>query len=71
MTNDALDPGPLGNYPHWPRRPDGSLDPARMPTGITRVRRGGKVYVIDQTPRTPTGEPIEPPPLPPPPGGNP
>lgn len=21
MAEDALDPGPLGNYPFWPRRP--------------------------------------------------
>jgi len=70
MANDALEPGPAGTYPHWPRKPDGSPDPARMPTGITghRIRKGprkGQTVVIDQTPRKPDGTPIVPPTIPP------
>lgn len=63
MPHDALDPGPGGDYPHWPRRPDGTPDPERMPTGQHRQpdpENGGRV-LIDVTPRTPEGEPIVPP----------
>jgi hypothetical protein len=68
MTRDALDPGPEGNYPYWPRRPDGT--PAgkglaattpeeeaaeeRMPTGVHR--QDG--HLVDLTPRFPDGSPI-------------
>lgn len=31
MANDALDPGPNGDYPYMPRNADGTLDTARMP----------------------------------------
>ncbi|WP_104062734.1 hypothetical protein [Arthrobacter sp. 4R501] len=31
MANDALDPGPNGDYPYMPRNPDGTLDTVRMP----------------------------------------
>ncbi len=68
MPHDALDPGPLSDYPHWPRRPDGTPDPARMPTGEHRQpdrSRGGQRVKIDVTPRTPEGQPITPPTLPP------
>lgn len=70
MAEDALDPGPDGTYPHWPRTADGTPDPERMPTGQTRHRiregeRRGEVVSIDQTPRDPNGAPIEPPDLPP------
>lgn len=66
MPNDALDPGD-GTYPHWPRRPDGSPDPERMPQGVTRQRGpDGKVRVIDLTSYDrETGKPIVPPTLPP------
>ncbi len=57
MPNDALDPGPNGDYPHWPRLPDGSSDPVRMPTGL-RWQDG---VLIDVTPRHPDGTPIVPP----------
>lgn len=81
MAEDAFDPGPLNNFPHWPRRPDGR--PAgiglpvttpeeqeaeeRMPTGTRkhRVPGTGEVVFIDLTPRHPNGEPIVPPDLPP------
>jgi hypothetical protein len=77
MPNDALDPGPKGDYPHWPRRPDGR--PAgiglpvttpeereaeeRMPTGMHKQRTpAGRVVDVDLTPRdNETGEPIVPP----------
>jgi hypothetical protein len=79
--NDALDPGPSGDYPHWPRRPDGKPagmgHPAttpeeeaaeeRMPTGEHRQKVPGtnERVLTDQTPRHPDGSPIEPPDLPP------
>ncbi len=66
MTRDAFDPGPNNNYPHWPRRPDGSPDPARMPTGVHRqkVPSTGRRVKVDQTPRKPDGTPIVPPTIP-------
>lgn len=65
VARDALDPGPAGNYPNWPRLPDGTPDPDRMPTGVTRQRvRGGSVRV-DVTPTDPQGRPIVPPTIPP------
>lgn len=65
--NDALDPGPNGDYPHWPRKPNGEPDPARMPTGLhpQHVVETGERIVTDQTPRTPDGTPIVPPTIPP------
>jgi hypothetical protein len=79
MPNDALDPGPLGNYPHWPRRPDGrpagiglpATTPEevaaeqRMPTGTHRQKLPdtNRRVEIDVTPRDQTGEPIVPPDL--------
>lgn len=65
MAVDALDPGPNGDYPNWPRLPDGTPDPARMPTGLT-TQDG---VPIDLTPRAPDGTPIVPPTIPP--GGSP
>jgi len=59
MAEDALDPGPLGDYPHWPRRPDGTPDPERMPTGTRRQRTpDGRVVVIDETPRYGVDHPL-------------
>jgi hypothetical protein len=60
---DALDPGPDGDYPAWPRRPDGTPDPQRMPTGVHRQRdpRTGERVAVDVTPRRPDGTPIVPP----------
>lgn len=65
MADDAFDPGPDGTYPYWPRLPDGSPDPARMPTGLRRIRRSGEVLIVDVTPRDPDGVPINPPTIPP------
>lgn len=63
MPRDALDPGPDGTYPAWPRKPDGTSDPVRMPTGVHPQRTPkGRVVDVDLTPRdNETGEPIVPP----------
>lgn len=68
MARDAFDPGPLNNYPYWPRKADGTPDSARMPTGVTTQKdpTTGKSVRIDLTPRTPDGVPIVPPTIPPP-----
>lgn len=68
MANDALDPGPDGTYPWWPRNPDGTWDAVRMPTGVHRQRdrATGETILIDLTPRHPDGTPIIPPGLIPP-----
>jgi hypothetical protein len=60
---DALDPGPDGDYPDWPRRSDGTPDAERMPTGKHRQRdpRTGRRVLVDVTPRKPDGAPIVPP----------
>jgi len=59
MARDALDPGPNGDYPHWPRKPDGSEDPERMPRGVYRQRTpDGRVVLTDQTPRHPVDDPL-------------
>lgn len=70
MAHDALDPGPNGDFPFFPRLPDGS--PAwsdrcpvgylgsRVPRGVTTVVRDGQRFIIDQTPRHINGEPINP-----------
>ncbi len=78
MANDALDPGLDGTYPFWPRKPDGTENPERMPRGLypQRSQGSGKFVITDQTPRYPVddplgraGQPIVPPVIPP--GGNP
>lgn len=72
MATDALDPGPDGSYPFWPRdaagRPLTSDTDAQaagagtyMPTG---VRQHGD-RLLDLTPTGPDGQPITPPTLPP------
>lgn len=71
MANDALDPGPDGTYPYWPRNPDGSPDMERM-AGLRREARAG---LIDVTPRfgpehPQAGQPIVPPTIPPGGGGS-
>ena len=76
MAVDALDPGPNNDYPHFPRRTDGSPAwsdspatdgvPVVGPDGIARapmprgVRRQDGV-LIDVTPTGPGGAPINPP----------
>lgn len=59
MANDALDPGPNGDFPWWPRNPDGS---SRMPFGLRRHRApDGSEHLIDITVRDPvTGAPLGP-----------
>ena len=70
MARDALDPGPDGDYPYWPRRPDGSPDPERMPTDPHWQRTPtGELVLVDLTPRHRDGAPITPPNRPP--GGTP
>lgn len=65
--NDAIDPGPDGVYPHWPRKPDGSWDEERMPTGEHwQLMPDGTYTRVDLTPRDGAGEPIVPPGLTPP-----
>lgn len=56
MTTDALDPGPNGDYPHWPRNPDGTTDRERMPKGtrLTRLADGERIY-LDPAPGNPDG----------------
>lgn len=71
MTHDALDPGPDGDYPFFPRLPDGSpawsdrcpsdYHGSRVPRGVTTIRRYGQRFIIDQTPRGENGDPIIPP----------
>jgi hypothetical protein len=58
MAHDALDPGPNGDYPWWPRNADGT---SKMPYG-ERWQNG---VLIDLTVRGPNGEPIGPPDYPP------
>jgi len=65
VTRDAFDPGPLGNFPYWPRLADGTPDPSRMPTGKHWQRTpDGRRVLVDVTPRHPDGTPITPPPIP-------
>lgn len=67
MAEDALDPGPDGSYPNWPRKPDGSWDEERMPTGLHWQRMPDGTYEqIDLTPRETDGTPIVPPGMTPP-----
>lgn len=67
MVQDALDPGPDGNYPAWPRKADGTPDPERMPTGLHSQKVPGtrERVVVDVTLRDDEGNPIIPPTLPP------
>jgi hypothetical protein len=58
VTTDALDPGPDGDFPHWPR--DGAA--TRMPSGIVWHRTlGGALVRLDVTPTDEHGVPIVPP----------
>lgn len=82
MAVDALDPGPGGTYPHFPRdaqgRPVWSDSPtglpvanggAPMPRGIQPTRdprHPGRLLAVDVTPRQSDGRPINPPVIPPP-----
>lgn len=59
MTVDALDPGPAGDFPHWPRNADGSTDRSRMPAGrrVSKTHRDalGNPVIYDVTPGRPDG----------------
>lgn len=77
MPLDALDPGPGGTYPHFPRDRNGTPLWSRteqtdgqpvegvvpMPTGERAIRRNGVRLLIDVTPRDAQGQPINPPTL--------
>ncbi len=79
MPVDAYDPGPLGNYPYWPRDAAGkpintqahaeAADSGTyMPHGkeVSADRdRDGNPLLLDLTPRKPDGTPIVPPTIPP------
>jgi len=55
-ATDALDPGEDGSFPYWPRLPDGSTDPERMPRGPRPVRMpDGTWSVMDPAPGNPDG----------------
>ena len=71
MAVDALDPGPLGDYPYFPRKADGSpawsdtaaTDGVRM-DGVTPMPRGLRSQdgtIIDLTPTNPDGSILTPP----------
>jgi len=77
MALDAFDPGPLGDYPNFPRLADGSPAWSDVPSsdGIpvagldgltTPMPRGMRVQdgrLVDVTPTGADGSPIEPPTL--------
>jgi hypothetical protein len=76
MAADALDPGPNGDYPYFPRLPDGSPAWAdTVPAGYsgTVILRceswvtlsDGRRIGVDETPRDAEGNPINPPVIPP------
>ena len=79
MTTDALDPGPDGDYPYFPRdahgRPIWSESGADNPEGGTHMPRSnqrmrasgtaGRLILVDLTPRLPDGTEIAPPVIPP------
>lgn len=78
MTTDALDPGPDGDYPYFPRDAQGrpvwsesAADPeggTHMPRGNQRMRApgtAGRLVLVDLTPRLPDGTEITPPIVPP------
>jgi hypothetical protein len=68
VANDALDPGPDGDYPWFPRLADGSWDVERMPVGNHKHWDGEKWVIVNLTPRHPDGSPIVPPGMTLPPG---
>jgi hypothetical protein len=80
MPQDALDPGPEGDYPYFPRMADGFPAWAdRVPAGyagpvmrrgVEKVRvwggnRHGDLVAFDVTPRDAAGNAINPPVIPP------
>lgn len=79
MATDALDPGPNGDYPYFPRdtegRPMWSDSPRGNPEGGTVIPRGiqymrdpgdpRRLTALDLIPRLPDGAVIDPPDIPP------
>lgn len=81
MAVDALDPGPDGTYPYFPRDAQGRPVWSDSQTGLPPVSGGapmlrgvqhmrdphhpGRLLAIDLTPRDPNGELIDPPVIPP------
>lgn len=78
MATDALDPGPDGDYPYFPRDEQGrprwfdtqtgeSNTGTYMPRGVQSVREPstGQVTLVDLTPRHADGSEINPPVIPP------
>lgn len=76
MAVDALDPGPNGDYPYFPRDAKGRPAWADSPTGSPAVNEGapmprgvqqmrapstGRLVAVDLTPRLPDGTAIDPP----------
>ena len=78
MAVDALDPGPNGDYPYFPRDAQGrpiwteptadNPEGTYMPRGNQQMRvpgTAGRLILIDLTPRLPDGTEISPPDIPP------
>lgn len=79
MATDALDPGPDGDYPYFPRDAEGNPvwsdatgenqeRGTMMPRGIQLMRdpaNPGRLIAVDITPYLPDGTPIDPPAIPP------
>lgn len=77
---DSLDPGPNGDFPWFPRLPDGSpawadvvpadYDGSVVRRGVEYMRPYGGMRALDRvgfdvTPRDENGDPIDPPVIPP------
>lgn len=70
MILDAHDPGPLGDFPNFPRNPDGTplwSDTAAADgtpvDGVTPMPRGLRTQagkIVDLTPRSADGSPLNP-----------
>ena len=71
MVLDAHDPGPLGDFPAFPRNPDGAPLWSDTPSsdgipvdGVTPMPRGLRPQsgrLVDVTPRNADGSPLNPP----------
>ncbi|MHA7298222.1 hypothetical protein [Pseudarthrobacter sp. MDT3-1] len=62
MANDALDPGPNGDYPFMPRNADGTLDTVCMPIHTvqhpTAKDRMGNPVMMNLEPKLPDGRKV-------------
>ena len=71
MVLDAHDPGPLGDFPAFPRNPDGTplwsdtaATDGRPVDGVSPMPRGLRAQagrLLDVTPRNSDGTPLNPP----------